>query len=368
MVIGFDAKRAFLNNTGLGNYSRTLIQSLCAGFSDAHFYAFTPKVNQNLYYEQMVQYENLEIITAPKYMPNSVWRSWGIVNTIREKHLDVYHGLSNELPINAKRMSCKKVVTIHDLIFESHPELYPPIDKSIYHYKFKQACTQADTIIAISEFTKKEIVNRYNVAAEKVKVLYQDAASIYKQTYTQQQLLFIKNKYQLPDRFLLQVGTIEKRKNAKATVEALLQLDNSITLVLVGRPTPYLKEIEALIAAHELQRRVMILSNVSYMDLPLVYQQAVGFIYGSRIEGFGIPILEAIYSGLPVIAASGTCLEEAGGPESLYFQPDDIVTLAQHMQEVWTGDFVPNPERTKLHLQQFDHDNIAEKVMQIYQS
>lgn len=368
MTIGFDAKRAFLNNTGLGNYCRTLIETLCQYYPDNHYYAFSPKVRQNLYYDQLSSLNNLSIVTSPKYMPNGIWRSFGIKNDIVQKRLDVYHGLSNELPFNARSLSCKKIVTIHDLIFEEYPELYPFIDRKIYHLKFKNACINADKIIAISAYTKQQIIEKYSIPAHKIDVVYQDAAPMYKEKYTQEQLLQVKRKYELPDEFILQVGTLEYRKNALTSVKALLATKSNMPIVLVGKPTTYTKEIYNFIEKNNLHDRVYFRHNVTYSDLPLIYQQAKAFVYGSRIEGFGIPILEALYSGIPVIAATGSCLQEAGGSESLYFHPDNFEQLASLIDQVISGAFVPNKAKMEQHLMQFDQSNVAPKIMNIYQS
>jgi glycosyltransferase involved in cell wall biosynthesis len=368
MIIGFDAKRAFLNNTGLGNYSRTIISNLCQIFKEHQYYAFTPRVDQNVHAQQMLQWDCLDIVTAPKLMPKSVWRSWGIVNTIKEKDLNVYHGLSNELPFNAKRMSCKKVVTIHDLIFESHPQYYPSIDRKIYHYKFKNSAEQADVVIATSEFTKKQIVEKYNVAPQKVEVLYQDVATIFKKEYSATQLDFVNRKYNLPEYFLLQVGSIEKRKNAKLTIAALKHTRYDLPLVIIGKPTAYLKELEAYIEKEKMMDRVIFLHHVGYFDLPLIYRQAMAFIYPSRIEGFGIPILEAHYATIPVIAATGSCLEESGGTQALYVSPDNAEELGNAIDKVIDGSFSVDINALTKHLQQFDEKLLTHKLMNIYQS
>ncbi len=368
MTIGFDAKRAFLNATGLGNYSRTIIQNMCTTYPDYSFYAFTPKAQQNIYFESLAFFDNLEILTAPKFMPKSMWRSWGIVNNIQEKDLDVYHGLSNELPINAHKMSCKKLVTIHDLIFESHPQYYKPIDRKIYHYKFKNACQIADTIIATSLYTKNAIENTYKINPSKIQVLYQDAPAIFKHEYSSTQLEYVKQKYQLPDYFILQVGTIEERKNAKDTILALKHSKFDLPLVIVGRATDYQKELEAIIAQEQLSQRVVFLHRVGFYDLPLIYKQALAFIYPSKVEGFGIPILEALYTGVPVVAASGSCLEEPGGKLALYYTPNQPEALAHQIDEIISGSYELDPEALQQHLQQFDQKLLTQQLMNLYQS
>ena len=145
----------------------------------------------------------------------------------------------------------------------------------------------------------------------------------------------VKAKYGLPDKFLLNVGTIEPRKNLKLIVQALALLPADTTLVVIGRPHPaYAEVVKQEIERLNLSSRILFLKDVSFSDLPAIYQMAHVFVYPSFYEGFGIPILEALYSGVPVVAATGSCLEEAGGPESLYVEPNDHKQLADALNLV----------------------------------
>lgn len=146
----------------------------------------------------------------------------------------------------------------------------------------------------------------------------------------------IRAKYQLPDHYILNVGSIEERKNALSAVQALTMLPEQIHLVIVGRHTEYTDKIERFIKENKLEERVHIISNVPFDDLPAFYQLAEIFVYPSRFEGFGIPIIEALYSGIPVVAATGSCLEEAGGPDSIYVHPDDINGMANAFKQIYS--------------------------------
>ena len=143
----------------------------------------------------------------------------------------------------------------------------------------------------------------------------------------------VRAKYSLPDKFIVSVGTIEERKNLLSVVKSLLLLPDDIHLVAVGRRTKYTALIDKFVAENNLEHRVHLLHGVPYPDLPVIYQCADVFAYMSLYEGFGIPLLEALNSRVPVVAATGSCLEEAGGPGSVYVAPFDVVAIAEAVKK-----------------------------------
>ena len=173
----------------------------------------------------------------------------------------------------------------------------------------------------------------------------------------------------LPRRFILSVGTIEARKNIALAVKALPLLPADVHLVAVGRRTKYSDRVLAAARQQGLADRVHFLHGVSDADLQAIYQQAEAFVYPSRYEGFGIPIIEAIFSGLPVVAATGSCLEEAGGPDSLYVSPDDPAALAAAVAAVLKG--APSREQrmaaARRYVARFEGNNVATQVLNVYQ-
>ena len=153
MRIGFDAKRAFSNNTGLGNYSRDAIRILSDYFTDNKYFLYTPKNNNNPRLSFIADRKNTFIRTPESLLDRALktyWRSKSVVNDLFTNKIDIFHGLSNELPIAIENTSIKTVVTIHDLIFIRYPHLFKTIDRKIYYRKFKSACQRADKIIAVS--------------------------------------------------------------------------------------------------------------------------------------------------------------------------------------------------------------------------
>ena len=238
MRIGFDAKRAFRNFTGLGNYSRFVIQGLYEYFPEDTYILFTPNssVNQETSFltgkGKIIEPSGLFKAGVGK----GIWRS--VFSLSLAADIDVFHGLSNELPW-IDNPNVRKVVTIHDLLFIRYPELYSRIDRWIYTRKAKRACRVADVVIAVSSQTKEDVVTMLGIPEEKIKVIYQGCNEMFYRTGSGEQLQMVRQKYSLPNQYLLSVGTIEERKNALVILKSLVELPPEINLVLVGRPTKY---------------------------------------------------------------------------------------------------------------------------------
>jgi glycosyltransferase involved in cell wall biosynthesis len=335
MKIGFDGKRAAQNFTGLGNYSRYALEALAKYYPDEEYRVYIPKDVDNPKFEDIlsaaggVMKKVLPHSAAARRL-KSLWRVWGVTKSLATDGVQVFHGLSNELPLNIRKVSpgVKSVVTIHDVIFRRLPGCYPVIDRMIYDYKFRRACRNADHVIAVSECTKRDIVNDYGISPDKVSVIYQGCDPLFAESINKERMAEIKAKYSLPDKFIVSVGTIEERKNLLSVVKSLLLLPDDIHLVAVGRRTKYTALVDKFVAENHLEHRVHLLHGVPYVDLPAIYQCADVFAYMSLYEGFGIPLLEALNSRVPVVAATGSCLEEAGGPGSIYVEPFDVAAIA----------------------------------------
>ena len=368
MKIGFDAKRAFLNHTGLGNYSRSVITSLSHYFPENEYFLYTPKALHNARTAQLLQGEKLHIRQPSFPLFKSLWRSRFVVPQLRKDALDIYHGLSHELPAGLQNTSIRSVVTIHDLIFLRYPQYYKLADRKIYEAKFRYACSHADRIVAISEQTKRDICSYFQTPEEKIEVIYQSCDPVFTQEQTPDTLQQVKEKYKLPNQYLLSVGTIEERKNLMLTVQALAMLPASVKLVVVGKGTAYLEKVKAFLAQQQITDRVMLLENIPFTELPAIYQLAKLFIYPSEFEGFGIPILEALYSGVPVIAATGSCLEEAGGPHSIYVHPEDKEGLAEAIRNVLSDETlsVKMIKEGKKYAARFTERRQAEQLVALY--
>lgn len=370
MRIGYDAKRAFLNQTGLGNYSRWLIGVMTNYHPENRYGLYTPKIKDNSHAELLQSLPHTYTIVPGNKLLSSWWRSKGIVNNLKQDGIELYHGLSHELPLGIAKSGIKSVVTVHDLIFMRFPKYFGWVNRLIYRAKLQYACKAADCIIAISQKTKNDLIELLHVPANKINVIYQGCNPAFALQQSPVQKAAVQQKYQLPELFLLTVGTIEERKNLMLLVQALICLQEKISLVVVGKPTAYLNEVKAFIQQHQLSDQVIFLHQVSFEELPALYQLAQIFIYPSRYEGFGIPILEALNSGVPVIAAKGSCLEEAGGSDSLYVDADHAEELAAAIGQILVNEELRKRMITQglAYARQFNDEALAHQHMQLYQN
>ncbi len=368
MIIGFDAKRAFSNKSGLGNYSRDIIRGLQNLYPENQYHLFTPNAETSLL-ETQYQKNIVEPKGIYKLFP-SLWRSVKMGNDISLLKPDIFHGLSNELPMNIDKCNCAKIVTIHDLIFKKLPNLYPAADRHIYDKKFRFACNAADKIIAVSNQTKMDIIEFYNIPEEKIEVVYQTCNKTFEKKLDDSDLQMVKQKYNLPDRFLLNVGTIEKRKNVLNIVKALYYFDIKVPLLIVGRKTSYYKEIEKYAAEHNILDRIIAPDNIPNEDLPAIYQLSDIFIYPSVYEGFGIPVIEAQMSGTPVITSEyGSTLEGSGGA-ALLINPLNPKSIGIAIKAIYDSARIRNELRDKGfdNVKNFSAEKVTNNLMKVYKS
>ncbi|MDR2622082.1 MAG: glycosyltransferase family 4 protein [Dysgonamonadaceae bacterium] len=369
MRIGFDAKRAVQNNTGLGNYSRFVIEILSEYEPDNTYFLFAPKRKENKRLKTLISRPNVFFIFPSGFskLLSLFWRFFGS-KKIDKNRMEIFHGLSNELPVNIYDTGVKTVVTIHDLIFIRYPQYYHWLDRKIYCWKFKRACQKAGVIIAVSECTKRDIISFFHIPEEKIRVIYQGCHPIFKQRVPEEKRKRIVEEQQFPERFILYVGSIESRKNLLLAVKALKQIPEDIHLVAIGKSTPYQLEIEKY--AHEmgLESRLCIKNDFPFENFPAVYQSASVFVYPSFFEGFGIPVIEALSCGVPVIAATGSCLEESGGPDSVYVNPYDETELAAKIREILENQDLAEKmaARGLEYMKRFDSQRIVAEIMDIY--
>lgn len=372
MKIGFDAKRAAQNKTGLGNYSRFVIDILSANADSNSYLLYIPNPEKAKLLGNLSSKRNISLhFPASSFWKKfcSLWRIWGITSELINDKITLYHGLSNELPLNiGKATEIKSIVTIHDLIFLRYPEYYHHIDREIYTCKFRQACLKADRIIAVSQCTKRDIISFFHIPEEKIDVVYQGCDPQFKEPASLKMKEEVRQKYHLPEKYILYVGSIENRKNLLLLAKALKQTKESIPVIAIGKRTPYADKVEQYLKENKLSDRMRLLSGIPFAELPSFYQMASLFVYPSFFEGFGIPILEALNSGIPVIGATGSCLEEAGGADSIYIPPTDEIALANAIDQVLGDESLRLKmiEAGKKYALLFEDSNLAAHLLDVY--
>jgi len=367
MTIGFDAKRAFHNFSGLGNYSRLIIQSLSGLYKDNQYFLYTPKYKSQPLHD-FVNHDNCKIVTPNSmnsWLPSTFWRSFFMVNEIHNQNIDIFHGLSGELPFSNLKMP--KVVTIHDVIFMRYPEYYSVYDRKMYEKKFRHACKIADKIITVSKQTAEDCIYYLDADAKKIEIGYQSCDPMFFLPVKESN---IAEKYNFPEKFILNIGTIEIRKNVLNLVKTLKYIDGDIQLVVVGRRTPYTTLVENYIKENHLSHRVKLLHNVPFSDFPAMYATASAFVYPSVFEGFGIPVLEALAVGTPVATSNLSSMPEVGGDAALYFNPYRVEDMAAQINLLLhdTNTVKTLNGNRAAQLEKFSIENIAERVNRVYKS
>ncbi len=370
MILGFDAKRAYYNRSGLGNYSRDTLRLLMEYDPDNEYHLFTPEPREELFTPPAAC---RPVLHHPGRGVNRVfpsyWRSRGLLRELDGAGIQLFHGLSNELPFGIKNHRARSVVTIHDLIFLRFPSQYPWPDRQIYAHKTRQACREADLIVAISQQTREDLIRFMDADPERVRVIYQGCHPVFNQAVPPEARKEVLNRYQLPDQYILSVGTIEERKNLLNLIRALRISGTGAPLVVVGKPRAYARLVKDYIRQHRIEP-VYFLEGVLLHDLAALYQSARMLVYPSLFEGFGIPILEALRSGIPVITSMGGCFHEVAGQAGLYADPYSPEDIAEKIVRLLEDDDLHRRLVGEAAIQEarFRDEAIAREWIQLYQS
>jgi len=377
MNIGFDAKRAYHNGTGLGNYSRTLISDLSELYPEHQYFLFNPKPSKRY----ALHGANIHEVLPKKKMHqifNAIWRTHWIKKDIIKNNIDLFHGLSHELPLGLSNTGIKTIVTIHDLIFLRYPEQYNKIDIKIYKAKFKYACEKANHIISISEQTKQDIIHYFGTDPNKITVCHISCDRSYQTTVTEAEKLRVKKMLNLPEEYILYVGSIIERKNLLGICKAMALIKNEILLplVVIGTGKKYKETVKALVKEYGISDRLIFLSEIEkkseeYISgscFPAIYQTAKLFIYPSVFEGFGIPVLEALFSKTPVITSNISSLPEVGGNAAYYVNPENPAEIADGIKKIIKDEAFAERMRVEglLQASNFTPEKCASRVMDVY--
>lgn len=357
MRLAFDAKRAMLNTTGLGNHNRALLSGLSAHFPQHDYLLFSPQKPLPAY-QKLLAAENMELHLPAGFWQNlpAWWRSSRLGRLSQILKADVFHGLSHELPLDISHFKGKKIVTVHDLIFLHFPQAYTVWDRNIHLQKVKFACQKADKVIAISQQTREDLIRLLGVSEQKIRLVPP----------------IITREMQGDDEkvrgdFVLSVSSLTFRKNLLSLIQAV-ELLPDIQLIIVGRGKLE-EQLRTYISEKHLKSRIQILTNVDNSQLRSLYKSAKLFVYPSLYEGFGLPIQEAILNGLPVVAGNNACFREAGGRGAVYVNQTQKEELAAAISDLWADDGLRQQllREGKAYVQHFSEKKLTEALMAVYE-
>ncbi|MCF0197245.1 MAG: glycosyltransferase family 4 protein [Bacteroidaceae bacterium] len=350
MNIAFDAKRYYHNHTGLGNYSRTLVQNLQQFFPENEY----------------------------TLLDEGAWnRTLRLGSKAAEAGATVLHGLSNELSFDIdhrKASPVRGLVTLHDVAWRTFPAMYHRADRLIYDWKYGSSCRRAHQIVCISENTRRDVLRYYGVAEERVAVVYPAMLSLFYQPMSEAEAHQMLGDQ--PD-YILYVGSLNSRKNLMSVLEALtlMPAENRPRLIVVGNGREYRRRVEAFIADHALSPYVDIRDDVRDNHvLQALYRQAKAFVFPSFYEGFGLPLVESALQHTPVITSRVSSLPEAAGPDACYIDPhskDAAHHLVCHLDKLLGDSAYRNDlaDRQEAYARQtFDPRMLTEKMMDLYRS
>jgi glycosyltransferase involved in cell wall biosynthesis len=370
MKIGFDAKRAFHNETGLGNYSRTLITGMMRQHPEHEYLLMdTGKPLDLPYFNRQLKDSGARWNYLSGGMLGKFSRSFGWGRKCIQAGLDVFHGLSNELPFDWKPGKVKSIVTIHDVIFRRFPEAYKPLDIWIYNKKTSYAAKYADVILATSEQTKSDLEQWFPASSGKIVVIYQDADPAFHYRKRPEAVAKILYKFDLVEKpYILCVSKLEKRKNHLKLLQAFKKIMHQIPddLVLVGGRGDTADEI--LDQLGDFEGRLRWLGKVETDELVNLYDGSSFTVYPSVFEGFGIPLLESMRRGKAIVSSKGSCFEEIAGAAAIYADPESSDEMAAQMLRLANNpDFKKSIEKeAPLECSRFEPKMLIEKVYQLY--
>jgi glycosyltransferase involved in cell wall biosynthesis len=247
--------------------------------------------------------------------------------------LDLFHAPDFFLP--PVRAGTRTVVTVHDLSFVREPETTMPGMSRHLNTWVPRSVARADHVIAVSAATRQDLIELYHTPPDKISVLYHGVGPEFKSEQAESTLKAVREKYHLPPSpFILSVGTIQPRKNYQRLIRAMANLDKAISLVIVGSKGWAYEAVFAEVARQGLEQHVHFPGFITDDDLPALYQMATAFVYPSLYEGFGLPALEAMACGTPVIASNRSALPEVVGAAGLLVDPYDEAALAAAIAQV----------------------------------
>jgi glycosyltransferase involved in cell wall biosynthesis len=371
MRIGIDARSVLKQRTGVGAYTYNLIQNLSQLDKENRyvlFYSHHLNVRSSIPKIENPNFES-RFFRIPNKLLNLCWGTIKLpkINWLVGK-VDLYHSPNYNLNMLSRG---KSVMTIHDLNFLAYPQFTLPSGRWHYAFKIKSYARKVDAIIADSFSTKNEIIKYLKIPEEKIQVIHLGCSPAFRPLAEGERSEETKEKFKIKGDYVLYVGTLEPRKNLRGLIQAYTQCKakKDFLLVLAGGKGWKYEHIFRLVDKLQLQDRVIFTGYVEEADLPGLYQCASLFVYPSFYEGFGLPPLEAMACGLPVIVSNTTSLPEVVRDAGIYVDPNDVEQIAFSIDTVLSDSELRRIliqrglERAKL----FSWEKTAKATLQLYE-
>jgi glycosyltransferase involved in cell wall biosynthesis len=334
--LGIDVTSALSQHAGIGRYTRELIRTLVRSNDSFDYTLFSAKIPRarELIPDEFREKEEVRIRTAPiseKWLYR-LWHRLRVPVPVQwfTGELDLYYSPDFVLPPVAG--SIPTILTVHDLSFVHFPETFTPSLITYLNEVVPRSVRKASHILADSEATKVDLVNIWEIPDKKISVLYSGVDRSFRPVTDKGHLSSMREKYGLgQDPYILSVSTIQPRKNYQMLIRAFKRIasDYPHRLVIAGGKGWLFESILEEVRIQNLEDKVLFIGFVDDDDLPALYSDATLFVFPSLYEGFGLPLLEAMACGVPVISSSASCLPEVAGEAALTLPPED--------ERAWTG-------------------------------
>ncbi len=366
MRVMIDVSAAVYRKAGLGRYAQNLAEHL-AQQEDCRLSLFYNRSGPATVPPSLA---GLPVRSWP--IPTRPWRLAVALGTLLHTpwdgllpDVDLFHATEHLLP---PFRHVRSVLTVHDLIYILYPEYHLPMNYHFLRLMMPRFARRADAIIAISECTRRDLVRLWHIPEEKIRVIYEGIDARFRPVADPPALDGVRRRYGLPDRFALYVGTIEPRKNLPALFEAWAKLHAPLPLVIAGKRGWLYQETFARVEALGVTDRVHFTGYVADEDLPALYSAADLFVFPSLYEGFGLPVLEAMACGTPVVTSTGGALPEVAGDAALLADPQDVDALADALQRLLASKPLRDEYRDRgfARARMFSWSRTAEETLALY--
>jgi glycosyltransferase involved in cell wall biosynthesis len=366
MRVGIDNRLAYYRMGGIAQYTLQLIEALAEVPGQESFIIFHSRKDSRSHLPSDSTRFSLANLSTPCHHR---FERWALAAELIPYRLDVHHSPDFIPPLGGAK---RRIITVHDLTFLHYPEFLTPDSKRYYNEQIGWAVTEADHISADSNATREDLINLLGVPAGKVTTIYLAASAIHTAYYTEEEISSTLEEYHLPEGFILSVGTLEPRKNLPTLIHAYYHWRRDyradLPLVIVGGRGWLYEEIFETIRSLKLSDDVHFLEGVNDVRLAHLYRAAGVLAFPSYYEGFGLPALEAMHAGCPVIASNRGSLVEVVGDAALLMDPDDTAGWTDAINRVLTDSGLANrlAKTGYLQAQKFTWAKTAEATLALY--
>ena len=373
MRIALDYTAAIRQGAGIGTYVHNLVAALLSLDTDSQYTLLTSgQPTRERQFPTAPNVRSRSIFVPDRYL-NVLWYRWRVPlpATLFSGPTDIYHGPDFALPPLSKKV--RKVVTIHDLAFLEHPEYAVPSLAAYLRKVVPEAIDASDVVATVSSEVNRTLIEHFQTPHEKLIVIPNGVAPYFRRISDPLLLNATRHKFALKHPLVLGVGTLEPRKNHAGLIKAFYQAQRKkhgpTVLAIAGSPGWLYEETQNLVAELKLERKVRFLGRVTDLELITLYSMADVFAFPSFFEGFGIPPLEAMACGAPVITSNTSSLPEVAGDAALLVDPNDISALARAIQSLLEDEQLRSELVQKGYQQakKYTWDRSARRMLQVYQ-